>query len=110
MVDGFEGQQQFAFEQSLAAAAAAAPAVGTDGALLGGKSAEICRFFLRGMCNKGDACPYRHVRTEKNVVCKHWMKGMCKKGDACEFLHVWDPTKVLFPLSFFKQIFLCTLY
>lgn len=45
-------------------------------------------------CDKGDACPYRHIRGDRTIVCKHWLRGLCKKGDQCEFLHEFDMTKM----------------
>jgi len=66
----------------------------------GSQSGETCRFFLRGGCPRGAACPQKHsVATpnpltgrvfEKTIVCKHWLRGLCKKGDSCEFLHEYD--------------------
>jgi pre-mRNA-splicing factor RBM22/SLT11 len=29
--------------------------------------AKVCSFFLRGECNRGDACPYRHERVHKEA-------------------------------------------
>ncbi|XP_067671047.1 cleavage and polyadenylation specificity factor subunit 4-like [Haliotis asinina] len=53
-----------------------------------------CVFHLRHQCNKGTACPFRHVRGDRTVVCKHWLRGLCKKGDDCEFLHEYDMSKM----------------
>jgi len=55
---------------------------------------EICKFFLKGSCTKGSACPYKHTRGERAVVCKHWLRALCKKGDSCEFLHEYDLSKM----------------
>lgn len=66
----------------------------------GSLSGEICRFFLRGSCPRGAACPQRHSYSlptrgkEKSIVCKHWLRGLCKKGDACEFLHEYNLRKM----------------
>ncbi|XP_025115726.1 cleavage and polyadenylation specificity factor subunit 4-like [Pomacea canaliculata] len=54
----------------------------------------ICTFFLSSVCNKGTACPFRHVKGDRTVVCKHWLRGLCKKGDDCEFLHEYDMSKM----------------
>eukprot|EP01095_Lingulamoeba_sp_RSL-Kostka_P016293 TRINITY_DN7930_c0_g1_i1.p1 TRINITY_DN7930_c0_g1~~TRINITY_DN7930_c0_g1_i1.p1 ORF type:complete len:346 (+),score=78.63 TRINITY_DN7930_c0_g1_i1:253-1290(+) len=54
---------------------------------------EICKYFLKGSCVRGERCIYRHSRGEKKVVCKHWLRGLCKKGTHCEFLHIIDPDK-----------------
>ncbi|KAF9160151.1 hypothetical protein DFQ27_005976 [Actinomortierella ambigua] len=57
---------------------------------------NVCRFFLKGNCSKGTACPFRHTKTDpsKAVVCKHWLRGLCKKGDNCEFLHEYNLRKM----------------
>jgi len=59
-----------------------------------GEDGEVCKFFLKGTCMKGNECPYRHSRGERSVVCKHWLRGLCKKGDLCEFLHQYDLSKM----------------
>jgi len=54
---------------------------------------DVCKFYLRGTCSKGRACPLRHGRPgerKMQVVCKHWLKALCKKGDHCEFLHEYN--------------------
>ncbi|RUS22307.1 cleavage and polyadenylation specific factor 4, 30kDa [Endogone sp. FLAS-F59071] len=56
---------------------------------------QICKFFLKGTCNKGNACQFRHnTGRDKAVVCKHWLRGLCKKGDQCEFLHEFNLKKM----------------
>ena len=72
--------------------------------------AAICTFYLRGVCNKSAACPFRHVKGDQTVVCKHWLRGLCKKGDDCEFLHEYDMSKM--PECYFFSKFgkYCTLY
>ncbi|EFA84764.1 CCCH-type zinc finger-containing protein [Heterostelium album PN500] len=57
-------------------------------------NSEVCRFFLKGNCTKGNDCPYKHSKTEHAVVCKHWLRGLCKKGELCEFLHEYDLAKM----------------
>ncbi|XP_044529384.1 putative cleavage and polyadenylation specificity factor subunit 4-like protein [Gracilinanus agilis] len=54
----------------------------------------VCTFFLKGFCEKGHLCPFRHDDGEKTVVCKHWLRGLCKKSDQCKFLHQYDITKM----------------
>ncbi|KAG0035692.1 Cleavage and polyadenylation specificity factor subunit 4 [Podila clonocystis] len=74
--------------------------VGLDITFTGKKNGDagdnICRFFLKGHCSKGNNCQFRHVRTDpsKAVVCKHWLRGLCKKGDNCEFLHEYNLRKM----------------
>lgn len=60
-------------------------------------TAAVCLFFngIDGSeCDKGDSCPFRHIRGDRTIVCKHWLRGLCKKGDQCEFLHEYDMTKM----------------
>ena len=66
---------------------------------LGAGDGEVCRFFLRGGCVRGAACPQRHTKSDRTVVCKHWLRGLCKKGDMCEFLHEYDLSRM--PICFF---------
>ncbi|RUP49400.1 hypothetical protein BC936DRAFT_142601 [Jimgerdemannia flammicorona] len=57
---------------------------------------QICKFYLKGTCNKGYSCQFRHNNAgrDKSVVCKHWLRGLCKKGDQCEFLHEFNLKKM----------------
>ncbi|KAG9302926.1 hypothetical protein G9A89_022343 [Geosiphon pyriformis] len=57
---------------------------------------QICQTYLRGNCQKGSKCEYKHPTNsrEKAVVCKHWLRGLCKKGDQCEFLHEFNMRKM----------------
>ncbi|CAD7088470.1 unnamed protein product [Hermetia illucens] len=60
-------------------------------------TAAVCQFFNArdgSECDKGAACPFRHIRGDRTIVCKHWLRGLCKKGDQCEFLHEYDMTKM----------------
>ena len=63
----------------------------------------ICRYFLRGQCDKGINCELSHEIADKTVVCKHWLRGLCKKGDACEFLHEYNLRKM--PECFFYKTY-----
>ncbi|KAH8412887.1 hypothetical protein KR009_006534 [Drosophila setifemur] len=60
--------------------------------------AAVCNFISATRngqeCEKGSACPFRHIRGDRTIVCKHWLRGLCKKGDQCEFLHEYDMTKM----------------
>ena len=48
-----------------------------------------CKFFLEGLCTKGDDCPYRHVKVnEAAEVCPDYLKGFCPVGDDCKRRHV----------------------
>ncbi|KAH7636284.1 cleavage and polyadenylation specificity factor subunit 4-like [Dermatophagoides farinae] len=53
-----------------------------------------CVFHIRGICQRGSMCPYRHIKPDRTVVCKHWLRGLCKKGDSCEFLHEYNMSKM----------------
>ena len=54
----------------------------------------VCTLFTKGQCQRGNFCPYRHLRADRTIVCKHWLRGLCKKGDQCEFLHEFDMAKM----------------
>ncbi|RWS16949.1 cleavage and polyadenylation specificity factor subunit 4-like protein [Dinothrombium tinctorium] len=56
--------------------------------------AAVCVYHLKGKCQRGVSCPYRHIKGDRTIVCKHWLRGLCKKGDGCEFLHEYDMTKM----------------
>ena len=58
------------------------------------ESEQLCSFYLKGTCKKGDKCSFKHTRGDKSVVCKHWLRGLCKKGLQCEFLHEYDLEKM----------------
>ena len=75
---------------------------------------QLCKFFAKGFCIKGEACHLRHTlthrnkyilqlgeKTERSVVCKHWLRGLCKKGELCEFLHEYNMKKM--PECWFYQ-------
>lgn len=77
---------------------------------------SVCRHFLEGKCNYGDACRFSHAGfplsppvlepepfmpaldetppTERSV-CRHFLEGKCTYGNACRFSHqgsAEDPT------------------
>lgn len=78
---------EVALEQQLGALPLPFPGMDKSGA-------SICDFYMKGLCSKGAACPFRHVKGDRTVVCKHWLRGLCKKGDQCEFLHEYDMSKM----------------
>lgn len=71
-----------------------------------------CRFFARGFCSKGAACPFEHDDTKSiaigselssniaadtsltnpisQVPCRFFAAGTCTKGSSCLFLHPED--------------------
>jgi cleavage and polyadenylation specificity factor subunit 4 len=86
-----EAELTFEFEKTLEVDSRA---TGTDSEQGEQQPGEICKFFLKGTCVKGNSCPYKHTKGERAVVCKHWLRGLCKKGDSCEFLHEYDLSKM----------------
>lgn len=72
-------------------------------------TAAVCQFFNAAdgsECDKGDGCPFRHIRGDRTIVCKHWLRGLCKKGDQCEFLHEYDMTKMP-ECYFYSRFYAC---
>ena len=59
-----------------------------------GQQLGACKYFQKGTCFRGAACPFRHGKPEKSIVCKHWLRGLCKKGEHCEFLHEYNLKKM----------------
>ena len=48
-----------------------------------------CKFFLEGLCTKGDDCPYRHVKVNEAAdVCPDFLKGFCPAAAECKKRHV----------------------
>jgi len=73
----------------------------------GQKPGEMCRFYLKGICMKGNSCPFCHSKSDRSVVCKYWLRGLCKKNDLCEFLHEYDMSKMP-ECYFFSKFGECT--
>lgn len=48
---------------------------------------QVCKYFLKGTCHRGENCSYFHPKDGRTVVCKHYLRGLCSKGERCEFLH-----------------------
>lgn len=79
---GFAGVQQSHLKQAGAAGG-------------GGYKTTLCKFFLEGTCQKGDACTFSHGEEPEarmptdssSTPCKFFAEGMCAKGDACEYQH-----------------------
>lgn len=56
-----------------------------------------CKFFARGMCREGAACPFPHSAHDTSSsfpmirsptqICKHFSRGSCRNGAACSFRH-----------------------
>ncbi len=48
-----------------------------------------CKFFLEGLCSRGEDCPYRHVKVSANAdICPEYLKGYCSAGQECKLRHV----------------------
>jgi hypothetical protein len=48
-----------------------------------------CKFFLDGLCTRGDDCPYRHVKVnEEASVCPDFLKGFCPAATECKKRHI----------------------
>jgi hypothetical protein len=65
----------------------------------------VCRYFMDGVCSKGDKCTFSHAvvpnRTTEEArvkdACKFFIAGSCMKGNACHFSHELSK----FPCKFF---------
>ncbi|GAB4829881.1 hypothetical protein Ancab_019527 [Ancistrocladus abbreviatus] len=57
------------------------------------EEASSCRFFIRGVCNKGTDCLFSHSLQAKRPVCKFFtsLQG-CRYGDSCYFAHDMGPS------------------
>lgn len=79
------------------------PDNGTEEA--GPSTDDICRDFLRNVCNRGKRCKFRHpdanemstlgllssdlpVNKGEIPICHDYQKGDCQRGPKCKFLHV----------------------
>ncbi|KAH7651303.1 CCCH zinc finger domain-containing protein [Dioscorea alata] len=53
------------------------------------KPVRYCEFYLKGRCQKGDACKFSHEATPltKSQPCKYFACNTCLKGDDCPFDH-----------------------
>jgi len=56
---------------------------------------NVCKYYLKGTCQRGSACPNRHpTLPREKTVCRHWLRGLCRKDDACDFLHAYKADKI----------------
>jgi len=50
----------------------------------------LCRYYMMGVCQKGEGCPYSHDRSISNkgtVPCRFYQAGTCANGSNCRFSH-----------------------
>ncbi|XP_058212705.1 DExH-box ATP-dependent RNA helicase DExH8 [Rhododendron vialii] len=61
--------------------------VSGDGPYVPGQ-ASLCKYFVKGLCNRGNQCLFSHSLQSHRPVCKFFLslKG-CKNGDDCFFSH-----------------------
>ncbi|EGT33862.1 hypothetical protein CAEBREN_04146 [Caenorhabditis brenneri] len=51
-----------------------------------------CRYYVNGICSKGNACAFIHDQAARNeYVCQFNMAGKCSFGQACRFKHSRPP-------------------
>jgi len=48
---------------------------------------QICKDNLKGVCTRGDRCPFTH-RTDYVEVCRDYIRGKCGRGGVCPFHHM----------------------
>ncbi|KAJ8070578.1 hypothetical protein OCU04_000951 [Sclerotinia nivalis] len=54
-----------------------------------------CKFFAKGLCQKGDDCPFSHEVTmaaasgipPRSRICSFFTRGQCTRGNRCQFEH-----------------------
>ncbi|KAL1542640.1 RNA helicase [Salvia divinorum] len=53
--------------------------------------AALCRYFVNGLCNRGNQCPFSHSLQAKRPICKFFfsLQG-CRSGDSCFYSHDAD--------------------
>ncbi|KAF5314208.1 hypothetical protein D9758_017837 [Tetrapyrgos nigripes] len=72
---------------------------------------HACKFFAKGVCNKGSQCPFRHDALPNSplsptasdshvqpsakmpIRCHFYAKNSCRNGDSCPYLHETDEVK-----------------
>ncbi|KAA8543096.1 hypothetical protein F0562_021409 [Nyssa sinensis] len=55
---------------------------------INGEASSLCRFFVSGLCNRGNQCWFSHSLQAKRPVCKFFFSFQgCRNGDSCFFSH-----------------------
>jgi hypothetical protein len=63
---------------------------------------RVCRYYLKGECNKGEECKFSHDSgytprsmesgsDKSQITCKFFIAGHCKKGTGCDMSHSGKP-------------------
>jgi len=50
----------------------------------------LCRYYMMGVCQRADSCPYSHDRSISNkgtIPCRFFQAGTCANWDSCRFSH-----------------------
>ncbi|KAI7992936.1 DExH-box ATP-dependent RNA helicase DExH8 [Camellia lanceoleosa] len=54
---------------------------------------SLCKFFIKGLCNRGNQYSFSHSLQAKRSVCKFFLSlEGCRNGDKCEFSHDVGPS------------------
>nr|Q9TT91.1 RecName: Full=E3 ubiquitin-protein ligase makorin-1; AltName: Full=RING-type E3 ubiquitin transferase makorin-1 [Notamacropus eugenii]AAF17489.1 makorin 1 [Notamacropus eugenii] len=71
--------------------ASQSPAAGGGGGGSGGGWTKqvTCRYFMHGVCKKGNNCRYSHdlSTSQSAMVCRYYQRGCCAYGDRCRYEH-----------------------
>ncbi|KAK1316402.1 Zinc finger CCCH domain-containing protein 4 [Acorus calamus] len=68
-----------------------------NGIIFGTNEVSLCKFFIRGLCNRGDQCAFSHSLQAKRPVCKFFFTYQgCRNGDSCFFSHDNVPSSISF--------------
>ncbi|XAR61337.1 RNA helicase [Bertholletia excelsa] len=55
--------------------------------------ASLCKFFVKGLCNRGNQCAFSHSLQAKRPTCKFFLSLQgCRNGDSCYFSHDVGPS------------------
>ncbi|KAH7676621.1 RNA helicase protein [Dioscorea alata] len=55
-------------------------------------SPELCRFYINGLCNKGNQCAFSHSLEARRPICKFFLTLQgCRYGSSCLYSHDSGP-------------------